>query len=402
MVAKIKSDIVIIGSGVSGLWTHMHLSNQGYEVLSIDQSEVGGTQTMASQGMIHGGQRYTLLGQETDHSRRISEMPPRWERYLSAQEPPFNLEKVHILSDHQYMWTPGSLLSKVTGFLASKVMNSSVKKLSKTSWPKVFQEQEKFSGNVYRMSEKVLDSESLARELKNNSKGSFKRASLVSVDMDNGRVKSINVDIGNDVECEIEASAYIFTAGTGNEIACQAMFKDVQKTQRRPLRQLLVKGPSEHFYGHCIGTDDRPRATISSYNSTDDGGKTKVWYIGGKVAEDVLNMSEGEAFCYAARELSQLFPQYSFNEFEWALFDVDRAEPKASSGFFHSSPELIGCDNAAIMWPMKLTYAPVVGDKLCDWVSERDLSKGVSEGWEKLQNNTVKSLPWNDMKWKKL
>ena len=53
-------DIVICGGGGSGLWLLNILKKAGFSVLLVEKNSIGGTQTIASQGMIHGGQRYML------------------------------------------------------------------------------------------------------------------------------------------------------------------------------------------------------------------------------------------------------------------------------------------------------------------------------------------------------
>jgi glycerol-3-phosphate dehydrogenase len=55
-------DIAIIGGGVAGLWALNQLRNRGFSAVLFEQEALGGYQTMASQGMIHGGIKYALGG----------------------------------------------------------------------------------------------------------------------------------------------------------------------------------------------------------------------------------------------------------------------------------------------------------------------------------------------------
>ncbi|MFN7609893.1 MAG: FAD-dependent oxidoreductase, partial [bacterium] len=52
-------DVVLIGGGIAGLWLANVLQQKGYTVALLEENTLGGEQTLASQGMIHGGQKYT-------------------------------------------------------------------------------------------------------------------------------------------------------------------------------------------------------------------------------------------------------------------------------------------------------------------------------------------------------
>ncbi len=51
-------DLVIIGGGVAGLWTLNRLRNAGLNAILLENSSLGGGQTMHSQGIIHSGAKY--------------------------------------------------------------------------------------------------------------------------------------------------------------------------------------------------------------------------------------------------------------------------------------------------------------------------------------------------------
>src|SRR5262245_13686728 len=72
-------DIIICGGGIAGLWLANTLTQAQYNVILIERDRLGAGQTLASQGMIHGGQRYVLKGALTPRATAISRMPERWE-----------------------------------------------------------------------------------------------------------------------------------------------------------------------------------------------------------------------------------------------------------------------------------------------------------------------------------
>ena len=72
-------DIIVCGGGIAGLWLGNTLMRAGYNVILIEKDRLGAGQTLASQGMIHGGQKYVLTGALSPHAAAISSMPERWQ-----------------------------------------------------------------------------------------------------------------------------------------------------------------------------------------------------------------------------------------------------------------------------------------------------------------------------------
>ena len=68
-------DIAIFGAGIAGLWTLARLRQSGYRVATFERHALGGVQSIASQGIIHGGTKYALTGKLTGSAMAIGEMP---------------------------------------------------------------------------------------------------------------------------------------------------------------------------------------------------------------------------------------------------------------------------------------------------------------------------------------
>ena len=75
---ELKADIVVFGSGISGLWTFHTLKQMGYNAVCLESHKIGSGQTIASQGIIHSGLKYVFGRQMNDLARWISTMPDRW------------------------------------------------------------------------------------------------------------------------------------------------------------------------------------------------------------------------------------------------------------------------------------------------------------------------------------
>ena len=55
MTPSYSTDIIIFGGGIAGLWLLNRLHNEGYQAILLETEALGGSQTIASQGIIHGG-----------------------------------------------------------------------------------------------------------------------------------------------------------------------------------------------------------------------------------------------------------------------------------------------------------------------------------------------------------
>ena len=96
-------DLMIFGGGIAGLWTMHEASRRGYSCLLLEAFALGSGQTVASQGIIHGGLKYTLQGMMTGSARRIREMPSIWRKSLAGEQLP-DLSQTEIRSNNCYLW----------------------------------------------------------------------------------------------------------------------------------------------------------------------------------------------------------------------------------------------------------------------------------------------------------
>src|SRR5262245_21033658 len=121
-------DIIIFGGGIAGLWLGNTLLRAGFNVILIERDKLGGSQTMASQGMIHGGQKYVLQGTLSAQAAAIASMPQRWDASLAGSGE-IDLRAVKLLSESQVMWPAGSMLSAAAVFGAAKIVNAQTRRL---------------------------------------------------------------------------------------------------------------------------------------------------------------------------------------------------------------------------------------------------------------------------------
>lgn len=383
---KFHIPVVIIGGGISGCWLFRRLRDEGIGAILIEKTALGTGQTIASQGMVHGGQRYTLQGKETEAFKNISLMPQIWDDCLNGTGK-IDLTSASKLSENQYMWSPGGIGSKMTAFFASKSMQAHVESVKKDAYPEALQEPS-FKGNVYRMDECVLNIDSVLSALVDPYKEHVYQGEISAYNAEGEGLKSVVID-----DVEISADRFIFTAGQGNEELAEALNIQPEITQRRPLRQVMVKGDLPKIYGHCIAVDNQPRMTITTHVSKDG---ENVWYIGGKPSEKGASSSEDEALAYAKSELTEIFPWINWDEKDWATLYVNRAEPRHEKGLRHTSPVVSEYGNTLIAWPTKLTFAPGLAEMIVEKVNVAGEVTDLP-----LPQAPIANYPWDEVQWRK-
>lgn len=353
MTNNVKVDIAIIGGGIAGLWLLNSLQAKGYSALLFEKNALGSDQTIASQGMIHGGVKYALSGALSGESEAIVDMPDHWKACLKG-EADVDLRATKVLSEEFYMWSAGKLASKLTTFFATKALRGRIEPLKAKSHPAVFANKT-FKGSVYKLVDVVLDAPSLVANLQANAKDK-----IFSIDWSQSKLESID---GNAKLCvngiNIVAKKVIFAAGKGNGDLMAMLKLEQPAMQLRPLRQVVIKHSNNHMlYAHCIGASlsASPRLTISSHQCID--GKT-AWYLGGDLSTDGVALSSEQLIAKAKTEINKLFPWLDWSDAEWATLYVDRAEPqqkglvKPDNAFAQSASK-----DVITAWPTKLTLAP--------------------------------------------
>ncbi len=371
---SLDCDVAIIGGGIAGLWLLNRLVNSGYNAILFEQRALGSDQTVASQGMIHGGIKYTLGGALTGASEAIADMPAHWQACMAGNGD-VSLQGAATLSDHFYMWSSNSTLSKMTTFLASKATRGRINKVSKNERPAIFQHND-FKGSLYKLVDMVLDVPSVVKTLANNCPGRIFNIDWNKAQWHHNANKKVALDFlyeGEDYR--LNASQFVLTAGQGNEAILQELGVNSPKMQRRPLQQVMVKHDYPHlFYGHCLGAETTPRLTISSHPI---GSNKQVWYLGGSLAERSVGLTPDKAIAQAKNELKELMPWVDLTKAEWATLALDRAEPRQHNfarpdqAYASTTKE---CPNVTVAWPTKLTLCPNLADEVTELLTAQNIA----------------------------
>lgn len=358
-------DTLIVGGGIAGLWLANRLHSAGYNCLLLEHKALASDQTLASQGMIHGGVKYALTGALTGASETIADMPAHWRNCLVGRGD-VNLQGVPVLSDHFYMWASRSITSRLTTFLASKALRGRVDKVAPNDYPALLKAANQHF-DLYKLVDMVLDVPAVVDKLARNLNGRCKRIhwSQASLRQDAGQASIVADDFS------LSARRIIFTAGKGNQTLLQQLGANTPAQQLRPLHQVMVKHKQPFpFHGHCLGADKTPRLTLSSHRALDGDW---VWYLGGQLAEAGIERDPAQQIAAAKAELASLMPWVDLSQAQWRTLKVDRAEPeqpnrlRPDNAFASRVP---GLANVYVGWPTKLTLAPNLATEILELLKQ--------------------------------
>lgn len=368
MNASVSVQIAIVGGGIAGLWLLNRLSREGYDVVLLERDALGQAQTLASQGIIHGGLKYALNGVLSPASSAIADMPARWRRCLAGDDI-VDLRGTRILSEHYYMWSGGSARSRLKTFLGSKALQGRIDALPVDQYPAFFHEEEsgktRIKGTLYQLSDFVVDTPSLLETLAAPfANRIFRCGEIVLQGESQLRLHHESHTIA------LQAAHIILCAGEGNEALLSAWQAPIglekPAMQRRPLHMVSVRvAHPAPPYLHCIGDSFgmTPRLTITSHPCPDQD-QHWIWYLGGELAESGVKRSPEQQRRTARQELASLFPWIDLSGASWHSFFINRAEPRVADLQRPDTAWIAECGKILVCWPTKLTLSPDLGDRV--------------------------------------
>ena len=391
---KVHSNIVIVGGGIAGLWLYRRLCDAGKQVVLIEKDALGKGQTISSQAMVHGGQRYAVEGHATGHSQGLSEMPAIWESCLNGTGE-IDLSAAQKASETQVMWSPGSFATKIATFFASKAMRARVTPIKEDMYPEALSTPS-FKGKVYQMDECVLEMQSVLKALVGEYGDNIYQGEIKEFKRDGEGFSSVVIEQGEST-VELSGDHFVFTAAKGNELALEALgVKPEDESQRRPLHQIMVKGNLPVVQGHCLAVDYEPRVSITTHK-TKEG--ENVWYLGGRVSTRTTELSSLENIAQAKAELEDIFPWMDWQSKEWSALLVDRFEPKYVEGFggLGDGPTVKTYGNVMIAWPSKLTFVPGLSTIIMEKLEGKAQEGNVDA--LPLPHPKIATYPWDETEW---
>jgi glycerol-3-phosphate dehydrogenase len=380
-------DVAILGGGIAGLWLLARLKAAGYSALLIESDALGAGQTLASQGIIHGGLKYAIdlkLGQD---SAALADMPARWRACLAGSGE-INLRAARLAAERHLFWARRTLTSRIAGFFGSRLVRGRVEALEQKDWPAALNDPQHV-GAVYALDECVLDVPALLAALAGLGEGCIKQGQAARIASQDDHVL-LQVD-GR----RITAGRLVATAGAGNEALLPQLGLPPQAAQRRPLQMLLVEHAPAPLWAHCFDTSDKPRVTVTTHRRSDGA---LVWYVGGLLAENGVTQSEAELVAAAKTEFATLLPKLDFSRSRFAGWRVDRAEGATEDGRKPEGPVLKHAGRVTLAWPTKLALAPQLADLVLAGLPP---PAGLSQpAWTDWLAPALAPAPWESVAWR--
>lgn len=386
-MAHADVDVAILGGGIAGLWLLARLRKAGYSAVLLENAGLGAGQTLASQGIIHGGLKYAIDLKLNADADALADMPARWRACLEGRGE-IDLRGAKLAAAHHLFWARRTLASRIAGFFGSKMLRGRVDALAPAQWPAVLQDPEHVAA-VYALDECVLDVPSLLAALQALNPDAIKR-----VDGDvtiAPRADGVTIVAGNR---SLIAGTLVSTAGAGNEAIIAQLGLPAKSAQRRPLQMLLVDRAPGPLWAHCFDASDKPRVTITTHYRNDG---TPVWYVGGLVAEQGAAQSEAELIAAGRAELAALLPNQDFSRCRFAGFRVDRTEGATDDGRKPEGPVLHPHGRVLLAWPTKLALAPQLADRV---LAELPPATGGLSDFADWSAPGIAPAPWETVAWK--
>ncbi|XOV83634.1 MAG: FAD-dependent oxidoreductase [bacterium] len=351
-----RIDAAIIGGGIAGAWALNLLQKRGYNCILLESTSLGSDQTLASQGMIHGGLKYALSGVLTGASEAIADMPRRWRACLQGEDE-VDLRGARVLSDHYYMFAEATTLGRLTTFFASRALRGRIDKIKPSAWPAEFHG---FEGVVYQLNDFVMDTTDLLRTLTAAHRGRVLQLHANRKNIAPHAEGGYTISLAD--TC-VHAAALICCAGNGSRDLQQALGVSQLPVQQRPLKQVIVNHQHDvMMFAHCLTgiASDEPRLTITSHRHSNG----VSWYLGGQLADKGVERSDDEQLATARRELATCVPWLDWQHAQFEILTVNRAEPLQASGIKPDEAYVARRKDFIQCFPTKLTLAPDLGDKL--------------------------------------
>lgn len=360
-----STDIVIFGGGAVGLWLLNRLRREGYQTVLIESGAVGGRQTLASQGIIHGGMKYALGGRMTDAARAVADMPAQWRRCLAGDDP-VDLSGVTVLSERFHMWAGAGLLAGLKARLAARAVAGGARAVPRDRRPAFFAGAGN-RGTLFELPDFVIDAASLAGRLAGACADHLFLAAADAVSFQRERDGAVRAAVieGPGGAMRIRAERMVFCAGSGNIDLAERADLAWAPTQLRPLLMVTVKKTAlPALYVHCIGNDfsAAPALTVTTHAGPDG---VPVWYLGGALAEADAGFERDDERQIAAarRALAAHFPWVDLDGAEWRCMDAWRAEFD-EGGKRPDGAVILEDSGVYVLWPTKLALVPDLADRM--------------------------------------
>jgi glycerol-3-phosphate dehydrogenase len=351
--------VVIFGGGVAGLWLLDEVVRRGRSAVLIEADALGSGQTVASQGIIHGGLKYTLQGLLTGSAAAVREMPLVWRECLAGRRRP-DLSATPVRSACCYLWRTESVSSRLGMIGARFGLRVAPQSIPPAERPAVLAG---CPGTVARLDEQVISPAGLVACLAAPHADRILYVDPAGMGFETsapGEVRRIHLSSPAGETLALTADRVVFTAGAGNAELRRRVGLTDEAMQRRPLHMALLRGELPELNGHCV---DGAKTRVTVTSDRDRQGRT-VWQVGGHLAEWGVDQEPSAVLSAAESELKAVLPGLPLANVEGTTYRVDRAEGRTATGGRPETLQIRREGNVITAWPTKLVLAPRLAEDI--------------------------------------
>ncbi len=381
-----RFDLIVVGGGITGLWLHVRALAAGYSSVLLEADRLGCGQTLASQGIIHGGVKYLLGDARSRAAQALKGMPAYWRACLAGKGE-VDLRATRVLSEGTCLWSNERLLGEFGTLLASRMMRGRSERLPRQRLPDALRHPA-FRGVAYQLDDLVVDPVSLIANLAalaNRSRPTTLRWRVRREQLIGGIAGFEGVRTSAGV---LRAPLLVLAAGAGNGgLGPRPM-------QSRPLHQVWLAWPRgiapPAMYGHCVTgiRHPEPLLTVTTHPHPDG----TVWYLGGQLASSGHGRDHDEQVRAALATLGTALPWLNVPQRRVSTLRIDRAEGR--NGALRPDDVHVERDGRTITcWPTKLTLAPEVARRVLEML---DAPQAGATAVPPLPLAEVGRAPWQD------
>jgi glycine/D-amino acid oxidase-like deaminating enzyme len=356
-------DAVIFGGSASGLWTLDRLRRAGRRAVLIEADRLGNGQTIASQGIIHGGLKYCLDGRPSASATAIRSMPAVWRECLEGVREP-KLGGAVLRAPYCHLWHGGDLRGRF-GLLGARAgLRVKPVPLARADWPIGLGA---VGGEVCRLDEQVVEPRALVSALARPLDHGLLRVPPQALSIERPAQGPVRIaldphraGVPDARPLVLEPKVVVLAAGIGNAALRERFGLGAELMQIRSVQMLLARGDLPELNGHCIeGT-----AVALTITSDRDRAGRRVWQIGGGLSEDGVTMAP-DAFVHRGRRLvEQALGGRSLPGTEWSAYRADKAEVTTSGGRRPDDAFALIENGIITAWPTKLALVPRLAEQV--------------------------------------
>lgn len=390
-MATRELDVVIFGGGAAGLWLLDTLIRAGYRTVLLESESLGSGQTVASQGIIHGGLKYTLDGMFNRSADAVRAMPDLWRDCLAGKATP-HLTETRVRAEACHLWRTDSFRSRLGMVGARQGLQVRPERLDPRQRPDVLRD---CPGDVFLLAEPVICPQSFIADLFAQHRTRCLKYATDTLRFEQdaaGNVTGIEIhDAWIGQTLTLRPRAVVLAAGRGNVPLRTQLGLSTEPTQERPLHMAMLRGALPVLNGHCV---DGARTRVTITTTSDAGGRT-VWQVGGQVAEDGVRQESITLLRHVRAELAECLPGIDWNGVEWSSYRVSRSEGRTGGGRRPDHEVALRDANIWSAWPTKLALAPRLANLVLEQLPAPRAAAGdlqILDGWAR---PAVADPPWD-------